>query len=115
VVDADRAALAQLFGNLLSNALKFTDGRRPPHVDVIAARDDESWRFTVADNGLGIDPKHAVRVFGMFERLHSEDQYGGTGIGLAICKRIVERHGGRIWCEPAQTGGTAFHFTLPTA
>jgi PAS domain S-box-containing protein len=113
VVEADRAALAQLFGNLLSNALKFTDGRRPPRVDVSAARDEGSWRFTVADNGLGIDAKHADRVFGMFERLHGEDQYGGTGIGLAICKRIVERHGGRIWCEPVQTGGTAFHFTLP--
>src|SRR5919198_453183 len=113
VVEADRAALAQLFGNLLSNALKFTDGRRPPRVDVTAARDGESWRFTVADNGLGIDPKHADRVFGMFERLHGEDQYGGTGVGLAICKRIVERHGGRIWCEPVRTGGTAFHFTLP--
>ena len=113
VVEADRAALAQLFGNLLSNALKFTDGRRPPRVDVTAARDDGSWRFTVADNGLGIDPKHADRVFGMFERLHGEDQYSGTGIGLAICKRIVERHGGRIWCEPVRAGGTAFHFTLP--
>jgi len=113
VIHADRAALAQLFGNLLSNALKFTDGRRPPHVDVFAARDDGGWRFTVADNGLGIDAKDADRVFGMFERLHGEDAYGGTGIGLAICKRIVERHGGRIWYEPAPGGGAAFSFTLP--
>jgi PAS domain S-box-containing protein len=113
VIHADRAALAQLFGNLLSNALKFSDGRRPPHVDVFAARDDGGWRFTVADNGLGIDAKDADRVFGMFERLHGEDAYGGTGIGLAICKRIVERHGGRIWYEPAPGGGAAFSFTLP--
>jgi signal transduction histidine kinase len=113
VVEADRAALAQLFGNLLSNALKFTDGRRPPHVDVSAVRQNGSWCFTVADNGLGIEPKDADRVFGMFERLHGEDAYGGTGIGLAICKRIVERHGGRIWCEPAPEGGAAFSFTLP--
>jgi PAS domain S-box-containing protein len=113
VVEADRGALAQLFGNLLSNALKFTDGRRPPHVDVSAARDDRGWRFVVADNGLGIDPADAERVFGMFERLHREDEYGGTGVGLAICKRIVERHGGRIWCEPRPAGGTSFLFTLP--
>ena len=113
VIHADRAALAQLFGNLLSNALKFSDGRRPPHVDVFAARDDGGWRFTVADNGLGIDAKDADRVFGMFERLHGEDAYGGTGIGLAICKRIVERHGGRIWYEPSPGGGAAFSFTLP--
>jgi len=113
VLVADRAALAQLFGNLLSNALKFTDGRRPPRVDVTARRSEDVWEFTVADNGLGIDPANAERVFGMFERLHGEDEYGGTGIGLAICKRIVERHGGRIWCEPVPAGGTAFHFTLP--
>jgi signal transduction histidine kinase len=109
----DEGKVSQILRNLLSNALKFTDGRRPPRVDVGAARDGDSWRFTVADNGLGIDPEHADRVFGMFERLHGEDRYGGTGIGLAICKRIVERHGGRIWCEPVRTGGTAFHFTLP--
>jgi PAS domain S-box-containing protein len=113
VVEADRAALAQLFGNLLSNALKFSDGRRPPRVDVSATPDDGAWRFEVADNGLGIDPADAERVFGMFERLHAEDQYGGTGIGLAICKQIVERHGGRIWCEPRPAGGTSFLFTLP--
>jgi PAS domain S-box-containing protein len=113
VVEADRAALAQLFGNLLSNALKFSDGRRPPRVDVSATPDDGAWRFEVADNGLGIDPANAERVFGMFERLHAEDQYGGTGIGLAICKQIVERHGGRIWCEPRPAGGTSFLFTLP--
>jgi PAS domain S-box-containing protein len=112
-VQADPAALSQVFGNLLSNALKFTDGDRPPHVDVEAQRDGADWEFTVADNGLGIAPAQAERVFGMFERLHAEDQYGGTGIGLAICKRIVERHGGRIWCVPRDGGGTTFHFTLP--
>jgi PAS domain S-box-containing protein len=112
-VVADPAALSQVFGNLLSNALKFTDGNRPTHVDVEAERAGGAWEFTVADNGLGVDPAQAERIFGMFERLHNEDEYGGTGIGLAISKRIVERHGGRIWCEPRQPAGTAFHFTLP--
>jgi PAS domain S-box-containing protein len=112
-VAADRAALAQVFGNLLSNALKFTNGRAPVRVEVSAEPDADGWRFTVADNGLGIAPVDSERVFRMFERLHGEDEYGGTGIGLSICRRIVERHGGRIWCEPRPGGGTAFHFTLP--
>jgi PAS domain S-box-containing protein len=112
-VVADRAALAQVLGNLLSNALKFHDGQAPVRVEVSAEPDAERWRFTVADNGLGIAPEDSERVFRMFERLHGEDEYGGTGIGLPICRRIVERHGGRIWCEPRTGGGTAFHFTLP--
>jgi signal transduction histidine kinase len=82
-------------------------------VEVSAEPDANGWRFTVADTGLGIPPEDSERVFRMFERLHGENEYGGTGIGLPICRRIVERHGGRIWCEPRAVGGTAFHFTLP--
>ena len=114
-VVADRAALAQVFGNLLSNALKFTNGQAPVRVEVSAQPNVEGWRFTVADNGLGIAPEDSERVFRMFERLHGEDEYGGTGIGLPICRRIVERHGGRIWCEPHLGGGTVFRFTIPDA
>jgi PAS domain S-box-containing protein len=112
-VVADRGALAQVFGNLLSNALKFHDRETPVRVEVSAEPDASGWRFTVADTGLGIPPEDSERVFRMFERLHGENEYGGTGIGLPICRRIVERHSGRIWCEPRAGGGTAFHFTLP--
>jgi PAS domain S-box-containing protein len=111
-VDADSRSLVQLFQNLLSNAVKFTDGRRP-RVEISARRRKGEWRFAVADNGIGIDGAHAERIFRMFQRLHPREQYGGTGIGLAICSRIVERHGGRIWCEPRTGGGTVFRFTIP--
>ena len=78
-----------------------------------AAQNDDVWRFSVSDNGIGIDKAHTDRVFVIFQRLHTRDAYAGTGIGLAICQRIVERHGGRIWFD-SQTGqGTTFHFTLP--
>ena len=112
-VVADRAALTQVFGNLLSNAPKFSDREAQVRVEVSAQPEAEGWRLTVADNGLGIAAGDSERVFRMFERLHGEDEYCGTGIGLSICRRIVERHGGRIWCEPRAGGGTAFHFTLP--
>ncbi|MFL5847358.1 MAG: ATP-binding protein [Solirubrobacteraceae bacterium] len=112
-VVADRAALTQVFGNLVSNALKFSDREAQVRAEVSSQPDAEGWRFTVADNGLGIAAGDSERVFRMFERLHGEDEYGGTGIGLSICRRIVERHGGRICCELRAGGGTAFHFTLP--
>ena len=112
-VDADPTQVAQLFRNLLSNALKFAvDGTRL-RVRISATREAAAWCFTVEDNGIGIDSQHAERVFGMFQRLHPVDAYPGSGIGLSICKRIVERHGGRIWVEPADSGGSAFRFTLP--
>jgi len=112
VVVADRGALRQVFQNLISNALKFNESGAP-HVEVSASRTDDGWTFAVADNGIGIDPERADRIFLMFQRLHARDEYSGTGIGLAICKRVVERHGGRIWCEPRAEGGTVFRFTLP--
>jgi PAS domain S-box-containing protein len=111
-LSTDPRVLGQLFQNLLSNAFKFTDGRQP-HVEVSAEHEQDAWSFAVADNGIGVDPDKSERIFGMFQRLHAREEYGGTGIGLAICKRMVERVGGRIWCEPAAAGGTVFRFTIP--
>jgi PAS domain S-box-containing protein len=111
-VQADRRQLEQLFQNLISNAIKFR-GHDPPRIDVAAVRSGDEWEFSVADDGIGIDPSYAERVFQVFERLHARDQHEGTGIGLAISHRIVERHGGRIWVEPGPDGGSVFSFTLP--
>jgi light-regulated signal transduction histidine kinase (bacteriophytochrome) len=111
-VMGDRVAMAQLLQNLVANALKF---RRGPgaHVWVAAERDGSFWRFSVADDGIGIEPRHRERVFRMFQRLHDRDSFEGTGIGLAICRKIVERQGGQIWATDREGGGTVFHFTLP--
>ncbi|HEX2386416.1 MAG TPA: ATP-binding protein, partial [Candidatus Binatia bacterium] len=111
-VMADPAQLGQLFQNLIGNALKFRD-HRPPVVRVAAERKDKEWLFSVADNGVGFELKYADRVFVMFQRLHAKDEYPGTGIGLAVCKKIVERHGGRIWVESAPGQGSTFYFTIP--
>jgi PAS domain S-box-containing protein len=109
---ADRLQFAQLFQNLIGNALKFR-GERPPAVHVGAERHNGEWVVEVRDNGIGIDPEYAGRVFDIFERLHTREQYEGTGIGLSICKKIVERHGGRIWVESKAGKGSAFRFTMP--
>ncbi|MBX3405049.1 MAG: PAS domain-containing protein [Phycisphaeraceae bacterium] len=111
-VAADPAQLRQLFQNLVGNAIKFRT-EAGPRVEISAERDAEGWRFTVADNGIGIEPQYADRIFDVFQRLHSREEYAGTGIGLAICKKIVDRHGGRIWVEPAEGGGSRFNFTIP--
>ncbi|MDP3859397.1 MAG: ATP-binding protein [Stagnimonas sp.] len=108
---ADPAQLTQLFQNLLGNALKFRTAE-PPRVDVSARQLDAAWQLSVRDHGIGIDPAGAERIFGLFQRLHTRDEYPGNGIGLTICKKIVDLHGGRIWAEPAAPG-TVFHFTLP--
>ncbi|MEE6274043.1 sensor histidine kinase [Georgenia wangjunii] len=110
-----RVVLTQLFQNLLSNAVKFRHPDRPPRIEIRAERSGEEWLFTCADNGIGIEPRHAERVFVIFQRLHAKDAYEGTGIGLSLCKRIIELHGGRIWVaerEPDDVG-TVLHWTLP--
>jgi PAS domain S-box-containing protein len=111
-VIADDQQLGQLFQNLLCNALKF-HGDDKPHVRITAEQQSDHWLFTVQDNGIGIAPQHAEQIFVLFQRLHSRHKYEGTGIGLAICKKIVERHGGRIWVESEVGKGASFKFTLP--
>lgn len=109
----DASQLALLFQNLIGNAIKFCRDRTP-EIRVEAARDgNHTWQISVRDNGIGIEPKYFDRIFGIFQRLHTRDEYPGTGIGLAICKKIVERHGGAIWLESEPGAGTTFHFTLP--
>jgi light-regulated signal transduction histidine kinase (bacteriophytochrome) len=114
MVSADEMQLGQVFQNLLGNALKF-HGERAPRIQVRAEtiENGNTWRFSVADNGIGIDKENGGRLFQMFQRLHTREEYEGTGIGLAISKRIVERHAGRIWFDSAPGQGTTFYFTLP--
>jgi light-regulated signal transduction histidine kinase (bacteriophytochrome) len=113
-VMADDRQLEQLFQNLVGNAIKF-HGAEPPKVHVRAERSSGGWTFAVKDNGIGIEPQYFDRVFQVFQRLHTMKEYPGTGIGLAVCKKIVERHGGRIWVESEPGKGTSFLFTLPAA
>jgi light-regulated signal transduction histidine kinase (bacteriophytochrome) len=125
---ADEGQLVQLFQNLISNALKF-HGPEPPRIHVSARlqpaetgplsaighaeRPSAHWLFAIRDNGIGLDPQFAERIFIIFQRLHTRVEHPGTGIGLAICKKIVERHGGRIWVDSAPGQGTTFYFTIP--
>ena len=104
--------LAQLFLHLVGNALKFRS-EKPPVVRVGAARDGGSWRFSVKDNGIGTEKQYFERIFRVFQRLHTREQYPGSGIGLAVCEKIVLRHGGRIWLESEVNRGTTFFFTVP--
>jgi light-regulated signal transduction histidine kinase (bacteriophytochrome) len=109
---ADAGQVQQLFEHLIGNAIKFCNGRRPA-IHVGAEQRAGEWVFSIRDNGIGVDPEFAEQIFGIFQRLHNRGEYEGTGIGLALCKRIVERRGGRIWVESEPGNGSTFYFTMP--
>lgn len=112
VVTANATELAQVFQNLISNAIKFR-GDKPPEIHIRAEQNEHAWRFSVKDNGIGFAPEYADKIFALFKRLHSAAQYPGSGIGLTICKKIIERHNGRIWVESEPGKGATFFFTIP--
>jgi light-regulated signal transduction histidine kinase (bacteriophytochrome) len=112
VVRMREVHLQQLFQNLIGNAIKYRSEERP-QLSISTERDDNSWLFSIRDNGIGISPEYKERIFGLFKRLHGNDQYAGTGIGLAICQRIVDRYRGRIWVESEPGKGSTFFFTVP--
>jgi light-regulated signal transduction histidine kinase (bacteriophytochrome) len=109
---ADESQMIQVMQNLIGNAIKF-HGPERPMIHVTASIESGEWKFAVRDNGIGMDIKHSDRIFQMFQRLHTKEEYPGTGVGLAIAKKIIERHGGRIWVESDEGKGTVFFFTIP--
>jgi two-component system, chemotaxis family, sensor kinase Cph1 len=113
LVVGDETQLIQLFQNLIGNALKYRIEEEPPRIQVSAVQRQEAWEFRVKDNGIGFDPQYEEKIFQIFQRLHRDTEFPGTGIGLAICKKIVEQHGGRIWAQSVPGDGSTFFFTIP--
>ena len=111
-VTVNSTELIQVFQNLILNGIKFHN-EEAPKIHIAAEKKANEWVFSVQDNGIGIDPQYSERIFEIFKRLHTREKYSGTGIGLAICKKIIERHGGRIWVESELRKGSTFYFTLP--
>jgi light-regulated signal transduction histidine kinase (bacteriophytochrome) len=111
IIYSDRLQMRQLFQNLIGNAIKYND--KTPLIHISVKKEDADWIFGVSDNGIGIKSEHYERIFQVFKRLHTKEEYDGTGIGLAICQKIVERHGGRIWIESELGKGSTFYFTIP--
>jgi light-regulated signal transduction histidine kinase (bacteriophytochrome) len=112
VLQAYETEMRQLFQNLITNAIKFSKKDGPPLIRVQAQREEEKWKFSVSDNGIGVAPEHFERIFNIFQRLHGKNEYEGKGIGLAYCKKIVELHHGKIWVESKLGKGTTFYFVL---
>ena len=111
-VFADKNQMLQVFQNLITNAIKFR-GDEPPEIGISAKQNGEKWIFAVKDNGIGIDPKHQRQIFEVFKRLHTKEEYPGTGIGLSIINKIITHHGGQIWVESELRKGSTFYFTIP--
>ena len=111
-ISGNKTQLFQLFQNLINNGLKYQKPKNSPHVHISAIEKEKHWQFSIKDNGIGIEERHLNKIFEIFHRLHSKNQYAGTGIGLSICKKIVERYGGKIWVESTPEEGSTFHFTI---
>jgi light-regulated signal transduction histidine kinase (bacteriophytochrome) len=112
VITGNKSLLNQLFMNLVGNALKYR-GDKKPEIEIGSTEEQDKWMFYVKDNGIGIDPRHYEKIFIIFQRIHARSEYSGTGIGLAICKKIVEKHNGNIWVESEPGKGSTFFFTIP--
>lgn len=110
----DHALLGQVWVNLISNALKYSRNVSNPHIEIGSTQNDDEIAFFVKDNGVGFEIKYVEKLFGVFQRLHTEREFEGTGIGLAIIKRIISKHGGRVWAEGKVNKGATFYFSLPT-